>query len=63
MNAPEPGRRLPEVNLLMRAQRPSERGPVRRYVEAALVVVVVMIWAMVGVAIALLLGWHPNLGP
>jgi hypothetical protein len=60
----EPGRRLPEVNLFLRQPGPAEEGGSRRrYVESALVAVVIVIWAGVGVGIASLLGWHPTLGP
>jgi hypothetical protein len=60
---PAPGRRVPEVNLLLRDQGPATAGGRRRYVEWALIAVVFLIWAGVGVAIAVLLGWHPDLGP
>ena len=57
------GRRVPEVNLLLRQQGPPERSSARRYLEWVLMVVVIAIWIGVGVAIAVLLGWHPDLGP
>lgn len=64
MSSPNPIRRVPQVNLLVREPGPqSERNAVRRYVEWTLMALVVVIWAAVGVAIALVLGWHPDLGP
>jgi len=64
MSSPVPGRRLPEVNLFLRQPgAPEERGGRRRAIEIALIAVVVVIWAAVGVGVVTLLGWHPNLGP
>jgi hypothetical protein len=55
---------VPEINLFVRQQRPVEsRGGRRRVLEWVLIVLVFAIWAGVGVFIATLFGWHPDLGP
>ncbi len=63
MSSGAPLRRVPEVNLLVHQKRPVESRGLRRYVEVALMAVVVVIWAGVGVLIAVLFGWNPGLGP
>ncbi|HLH71420.1 MAG TPA: hypothetical protein VKY90_20960 [Candidatus Dormibacteraeota bacterium] len=55
----EGGRRTPEVNLLPRRER-RVRIPVERGTQAGLALVVVAIWTIVGLVIAILLGWHPH---
>lgn len=51
-------RKVPEVNLLARqSQGPIVRAP--RALEAALLTFVVAVWSVVGVTVAVLLGWHP----
>jgi hypothetical protein len=52
--------KLPQVNLIPRARRRTMRLPMpRRYVEAALIVVIALIWAIVGLGVVVLLGGHP----
>ena len=62
MRQPRRGPRVPQVNLFA----PPPRGlavPIpARYLELVLVAFVVLIWAAVGVGIALLFGWHPHVG-
>lgn len=55
--------KVPEINLFVRQQAPPKEGGRRRYVEGTLIAVVVVIWGAVGVFVATLFGWHPNLGP
>lgn len=64
MKAKSAQRRPPEVNLLTRTRRAVETSSRRRRhtFETVLIVLVLVIWAGVGVAMALLLGWHPPLG-
>lgn len=51
-------RKVPEVNLLARqSQAPTVRAP--RALEAALLTFVFAIWGVVGVTVAVLLGWRP----
>jgi hypothetical protein len=59
MSAVPPRRKVPQVNLFAPPRR-SLRLPIPgRYVELALIGLVALIWGSIGVAIALLLGWHP----
>ncbi|HZU18441.1 MAG TPA: hypothetical protein VFD01_17795 [Candidatus Dormibacteraeota bacterium] len=51
--------RTPEVNLLPRRER-RLRLPVELGAQAGLVLVALGIWTIVGLAIAMLLGWHPH---
>lgn len=58
------GPRAPQVNLFaqprrQRSSRPRSLG----VLEMALIVFVVAIWAVAGIVVALLLGWHPPLAP
>lgn len=55
------GPRVPQVNLFARPRRGFAVPIPTRYVEVALIAIVVLVWAAVGVAIALLFGWHPSL--
>ena len=63
MKSRNPNSKVPEINLFIRQQAPRQESARRRYVEGALIAVVVLIWAAVGVFIATLFGWHPDLGP
>jgi hypothetical protein len=59
-----PETKVPEVNLFAVQQRPREptrQG--RRYLEGALMVVMIVVWAGVGAFVATLFGWHPSLSP
>jgi hypothetical protein len=53
--------KLPEVNLLAHAGRRRLRTP-PRLLETSLIVVVIAIWGIVGVGLAMLLGWQAPLG-
>jgi hypothetical protein len=53
--------KLPEVNLLAHSSGRRLRTP-PRLLETSLIVVVLAIWGIVGVAVAMLLGWQPPLG-
>jgi len=63
VKARNPNSKVPEINLFVRQQAPRQPSPRRRYAEGALIAVVLVIWGAVGVFIATLFGWHPNLGP
>jgi hypothetical protein len=64
MKARSPNTRVPEINLFVRQPRPTEPTTSRRrIVEGFLFVLVIAIWVGVGVFIATLFGWHPDLGP
>jgi len=55
------GPRVPQVNLFARPPRGFAVPIPSRYVEIALIAIVVLVWAAAGIAIALLFGWHPSL--
>jgi hypothetical protein len=59
------GPRVPQVNLFVQPARGFDLPISPRYVEVALIAFVVLVWAAVGVGIALLFGWHPpgGVGP
>ena len=59
------GPRIPEVNLFRQPARGFTALIPVRYLELALITFVVLVWGAVGVAIALLFGWHPpgGVGP
>lgn len=53
------------MNLFTRTRQATD-GSSRRLrppLETVLIVLVLFVWAAAGIAIALLLGWHPQLGP
>jgi len=57
----ERARRTPQVNLLPRRER-RLRLPAELGAQAGLVLVALAIWTIVGLTIAILLGWHPHGG-
>lgn len=59
MSEQRPGPRVPEVNLFRQPGRGFTPPIPVRYLELALITFVVLVWGAVGVAIALLFGWHP----
>lgn len=52
---------VPQVNLLTRPSRVLGRQKTPRVIDVVLVVFVIAIWGSVGMAVAMLLGWHPQL--
>ncbi|HKF77119.1 MAG TPA: hypothetical protein VKF59_13325 [Candidatus Dormibacteraeota bacterium] len=63
MKTTAPGYRVPQVNLFGQPRRQRSRTRSLGVLEMALVVFVVAVWAVAGVVVALLLGWHPPLAP
>jgi hypothetical protein len=61
-NRQRPGPRVPQVNLFAQPSRGMSLPIPDRFVEMVLIALVVVVWAAVGVGIALLFGWHPNVG-
>ncbi len=59
----QPQTRVPQVNLLAAPQRSLGLPVPGRVIEIGLIGLAVLAWAFVAVAFALLLGWHPGLGP
>jgi hypothetical protein len=57
-----PGPRTPQVNLFAQPPRGLSLPLPDRFVELVLIVLIVLVWAAVGVSVALLFGWHPNVG-
>jgi hypothetical protein len=62
MNRERPGPRIPQVNLFAQPPRGLWLPVPDRFVELVLIALVVVVWAAVGVGIALLFGWHPDVG-
>jgi len=62
MSQQRPGPRVPQVNLFMPPRRGLWLLLPDRFAELVLIALVVVVWAAVGVGIALLFGWHPNVG-
>jgi hypothetical protein len=61
VNAQMPRNKLPQVNLFARPRRAGGRPRPRRLIEASLIVAMVVIWGIVGVSLAILLGVGPHL--
>ena len=57
-----PGPRVPQVNLFVPAPRGLSLPLPDHLVEMVLIAFVVLAWAAVGIGIAVLFGWHPNVG-
>jgi hypothetical protein len=57
-----PGPRIPQVNLFAQPTRGRSLPLPDRFVELVLIALIVVVWAAVGIGIALLFGWHPNVG-
>ena len=63
MSQPQrPGPRTPQVNLFAPPPRGLALPIPDRFVEVFLIVLIVVVWAAVGIGVALLFGWHPNVG-
>jgi hypothetical protein len=56
------GPRIPEVNLFSRPGRAFSPPIPARHLELLLIALIVVVWAAVGVGIALLFGWRPPVG-
>ena len=56
------GPRVPQVNLFAQPPRGFTPPIPSRYLEVLLIARIAVVWAVVGVGIALLFGWHPQLG-
>ncbi len=56
------GPRVPEVNLFAQPARAFSPPVPARYLWVVLVAVAVIVWAALGVGIALLFGWRPPPG-
>jgi hypothetical protein len=59
MSQPPRGPRVPQVNLFDRPPRGFTPPIPTRYLEVVLIVLIVVIWAAVGIGIAFLFGWRP----
>jgi hypothetical protein len=57
-----PGPRIPQVNLFAPPPRGLPLPLPDHFAELVLVALIVVVWAAVGVGIALLFGWHPTVG-
>ena len=63
MSEPQrPTPRIPQVNLFVPPPRGLALPVPDRFMELVLVALIVLVWAAVGVGIALLFGWHPTVG-
>jgi hypothetical protein len=63
MSQPQrPGPRVPQVNLFAQPSGRLSLPLPGRFVEMVLIGIIVVVWAAVGIGIALLFGWHPNVG-
>jgi hypothetical protein len=56
-----PRSKLPQVNLFARPRRTGGGSRPRRLVEVGLIVAMIVIWGIVGVSVAMLLGVGPHL--
>ena len=56
------GPRTPQVNLFAQPPRSLSVPLPDHFTELVLVVLIVVVWAAVGIGIAMLFGWHPNVG-
>jgi hypothetical protein len=56
------GPRVPQVNLFTQPARGFTPPIPARYLEVILIVFIVVVWAAVGVGIAVLFGWRPSQG-
>jgi hypothetical protein len=57
-----PGTRVPQVNLFAPPPRSVSLPLPDHFVEVVLIAFVVVLWVAVGVGVAVLFGWHPNVG-
>jgi hypothetical protein len=56
------GPRIPQVNLFAPPPRSLSLPLPDHFTELVLIALIVVVWAAVGVGIAMLFGWHPNVG-
>ena len=56
------GPRIPQVNLFTPPRRSMSLPLPDHFTELVLLVLIVVVWAAVGIGIAMLFGWHPNVG-
>ena len=56
------GPRIPQVNLFTPPPRSLSLPLPDHFTELVLVALIVVVWAAVGIGIAMLFGWHPNVG-
>jgi hypothetical protein len=56
------GPRVPQVNLFAQPPRGLSLPLPDHFVAIVLIAFVAVVWVAVGVGIALLFGWHPNVG-
>ena len=56
------GPRIPQVNLFVQPPRTLSLPLPDRFTELVLIALIVVVWAAVGIGIAMLFGWHPNVG-
>jgi hypothetical protein len=56
------GPRIPQVNLFTPPPRSLSLPLPDHFTELFLIVLIVVVWAAVGIGIAMLFGWHPNVG-
>lgn len=56
------GPRIPQVNLFTPPPRSLSLPLPDHFTELVLVALIVIVWAAVGIGIAMLFGWHPNVG-
>jgi hypothetical protein len=56
------GPRTPQVNLFAQPPRSLSLPLPEHFIELVLVALIVVVWAAVGIGIAMLFGWHPNVG-
>ena len=56
------GTHIPQVNLFAPPPRSVSLPLPDHFVEMVLIALVVVVWAAVGIGIAVLFGWHPNVG-
>ena len=54
--------RIPQVNLFEPPPRSLSLPLPDHFVELVLIALIVVVWAAVGIGIAMLFGWHPTVG-
>jgi hypothetical protein len=55
-------RRTPQVNLFTPPPRSISLPLPDHFAELVLIALIIVVWAAVGIGIAMLFGWHPNVG-
>jgi len=56
------GQRIPQVNLFAPPPRSLSLPLPDHFAEIVLIALIVVVWAAVGIGIAMLFGWHPTVG-